>query len=474
MSVPHEIRQGKIMALAIVGVALTVFAGRSREMYVTPPGGYGTNNPPFTNWADAATNIQWAVSAATNGEVVWVTNGEYVLTNQIVITNGITLQSVNGRNYTFLNGNRDATSNRCVLLSNVSAIVRGFCISNGGNSTLSGGGVYCYNGILSDCLVTLNLATNGGGIRLVNGTITNCTVITNQSTGRSYGSEGGGGIYAKGGSGYILNCDIISNYAYQCGGIMVSANGIYLIRGCHVLYNVAYMDCGGIFLSVASGGTDKTHVRECTISQNAARNNEGGGAYLWLSSGSHEALSFSNCLFSGNTARFGGGGCIMYGGLLCNCLFNSNIVTDANNMGGGIRTVRTGAIIRNCTIAGNSSQNTANGLMVTNAVQIVNSLVYSNIVYDLSTNGIFTNCCLQSTNNIAGTGNITNNPLFADFSGGNYRLQNNSPCINAGVNQDWMRTANDLGGYQRIDHFSGVVDMGCYEYLPQGMMFSVP
>jgi len=37
-----------------------------------------------------------------------------------------------------------------------------------------------------------------------------------------------------------------------------------------------------------------------------------------------------------------------------------------------------------------------------------------------------------------------------------------------------MTGAVDLDGHSRIDRFSGVVDMGCYEYLPQGFMFSAP
>jgi len=37
-----------------------------------------------------------------------------------------------------------------------------------------------------------------------------------------------------------------------------------------------------------------------------------------------------------------------------------------------------------------------------------------------------------------------------------------------------MNGAFDLDGHSRIDRFSGVVDMGCYEYLPAGTMYSVP
>jgi hypothetical protein len=42
------------------------------------------------------------------------------------------------------------------------------------------------------------------------------------------------------------------------------------------------------------------------------------------------------------------------------------------------------------------------------------------------------------------------------------------------MNQNWMTGAVDLDGHRRIGRFSGVVDMGCDEYLPQGMIISVP
>ena len=60
-----------------------------------------------------------------------------------------------------------------------------------------------------------------------------------------------------------------------------------------------------------------------------------------------------------------------------------------------------------------------------------------------------------------GTGNITNAPLFVDADGGNYRLSEGSPCINAGGTFDWMADCTDLDGYPRVGR--GRVDMGAYE-----------
>ena len=53
----------------------------------------------------------------------------------------------------------------------------------------------------------------------------------------------------------------------------------------------------------------------------------------------------------------------------------------------------------------------------------------------------------------------------------NVRLQAGSPCINAGIKREWMTGALDLDGRTRIDRFSDKVDMGAYEYIPQGMLF---
>jgi len=44
----------------------------------------------------------------------------------------------------------------------------------------------------------------------------------------------------------------------------------------------------------------------------------------------------------------------------------------------------------------------------------------------------------------------------------------------AGANQAWMTGTVDLDRRSRIDRFSGLVDMGAYEYIPQGIMFSAP
>jgi hypothetical protein len=61
-----------------------------------------------------------------------------------------------------------------------------------------------------------------------------------------------------------------------------------------------------------------------------------------------------------------------------------------------------------------------------------------------------------------------------DWTSGDYHLAQGSPCINSGTNCGWMTGAFDLDGHYRLDRYSGLVDMGCYEYIPAGTMYPIP
>ena len=125
---------------------------------------------PYTNWLTAATNIQAAVDAAAEGDLVLVTNGIYasggrivsgLQTNRVVIDKAITVQSVNGAAATILRG---GTQMRCAYLAS-NAVLSGFTITNGHARTTgnliteqSGGGIWCEIGATIDsCLVVSNV-----------------------------------------------------------------------------------------------------------------------------------------------------------------------------------------------------------------------------------------------------------------------------------------------------------------------------
>ena len=56
---------------------------------------------------------------------------------------------------------------------------------------------------------------------------------------------------------------------------------------------------------------------------------------------------------------------------------------------------------------------------------------------------------------------FTNAPLFVDLANGDFRLQSNSPCINAGRNS-YSTGSIDFSGNLRIA--GGTVDVGAYEF----------
>ncbi len=98
-----------------------------------------SSNPvaPYTDWSSAATNIQNAVDAATNGDLILVTNGVFNTgqtlvsgaggLNRLAVTKPVTVQSVNGPAVTVIQGyiTNGPSAGRCVDLA-TNATLSGF------------------------------------------------------------------------------------------------------------------------------------------------------------------------------------------------------------------------------------------------------------------------------------------------------------------------------------------------------------
>src|SRR5258708_3841773 len=131
----------------IAGVSLFLAANcPAATLYVDLNSANAT--PPYADWSTAATNIQDAVDASSDGDLILVTNGIYAtggrvvygsLTNRVVINKAVTVQSVNGAALTailgFANNGSGVPTNgdnavRCVYLTNNAAFI-GFTLAFG-------------------------------------------------------------------------------------------------------------------------------------------------------------------------------------------------------------------------------------------------------------------------------------------------------------------------------------------------------
>jgi len=136
----------------------------------------------------------------------------------------------------------------------------------------------------------------------------------------------------------------------------------------------------------------------------------------------------------------------------------------AASSGGGA----TRGTLNNCTIIGNSASTYGGGVDGSSDGVLNNCIVFfnnapANANYfrgSFNAYGSVNYCCTIpfSTN---GIDNITNDPTFVNAAAGDYHLQSNSPCINAG-NNAYVSGTNDLDGNPRIK--GGTVDAGAYEY----------
>lgn len=366
----HHAGMGAILSLCLM---LNAGAGLAVTRYVSTNGAHIS---PYTNWADASTNIARALVASSDGDVIIVSNGVHYCYR---LSPGISLEirSLNGPEVTAIDNSRSWG-----LLLNKTSTVDGFTIQNGSNVNSSSMLLY-ENTTVKNCIFKDNFAYRGGALQIATDSIvSNCLFVGNTGINR------GGAIY------------VYSGYS-------------------NVIYN-------------------------CTLYDNRCTNGSGGAIHV-------------------------------NGGVECrNLLIYSN--RSDTDTGGGINAT-TNTMIRNCTIVYNHSSSHGGG--VHGSAGAYNSIIFSNNAIgsawdNWSSSASFTNCCIgwQSSPDILGENNITNDPAFIAPLDGNFQLKRGSPCINSGVNQPWMADAIDLGGRQRILY--GTVDRGAYEYfVDAGTIFTL-
>ncbi|MFA7159408.1 MAG: hypothetical protein WC299_08910, partial [Kiritimatiellia bacterium] len=299
--------------------------------------------------------------------------------------------------------------------------------------------------------------------------VRNCSILNGSNR---FGSVGGGSIYSvqSAGSGYhtiLTNCDIVDNWSTArnyCGGWLNNGKGT--VANCLFAGNgiAPYTDRGFGFGMFATGT-----VRNCRFERHIQ------GGYWGIALGLGKDVLVENCAFVSNR----GPNCASIfienasNIVVRNCLFSHN---GASAQGGAFYLTSSKVTIENCTIVSNKSglylRNTGGN---TGTVILVNNIICSNNAnFDGIVNYLYaTNNCSSTALGAYGPNNTTASPQFMDFAGKDFRLSAQSPCINSGLNQPWMGDFKDLDGHVRQDIFSRMVDRGCYEYLPRGVMFKI-
>lgn len=508
-------------------VAAALSAGATT--YYVATNGHHQNS--FSNWYDAATTIQAAVNASgAGGNTIMISNGMYYGTDAEVVysaRNVINLQRAN-----IVRG--FSTNPADVVIDgrwSQGITNRGAFVGSGGTLaylTISnccagdGGGVMMHSsygaGTVSNCIITCNRSTNlvdaysgGGGVKLywigqiLDSTISanvaansggglsihggagvavkNCAIYDNTSSGMMNNSyRGGGGIYAYDAT-IISNCTIFHNRA-QYGVRAYDGGGLYIERVVRVIDCVISNNLvtgggigGGVAAELLTG-----YMTRCTVVANTNIGGDGGGLYLGAGGTSQSSYTglVTQCTIRDNVAR-NGGGVYHFNCLMRSCLITGNTAT---NKGGGYRSTGVTnsywrATLENCTIVSNTALVAGGGAYIWDGGFLRNAIIYGNAAPSASNWTVegasaysFDNGCTAPLTGLTGTNNIAGPPGFVGAANGNYRLASGSPCIDTGTNVSWMAGDVDLDGKPRLDRWISQVDMGTYEYVKPGTVFT--
>jgi len=283
-------------------------------------------------------------------------------------------------------------------------------------TTCDDGGIICLDGsspVVTDCSITANEAKVGGGVALENNcspTFTRCDISGNTA-------PVAGGVYVMNGSSPVFDqCTIDDNFLNTLngkgGGVAVTSAQITL-TDCTVNRNVSSGVGGGIHLE-----DDAYLLAQSTRIQDnstTADYGSGGGIYAEIAE-----IDLYGCTITGNSAPGAdsdGGGILLFStgaATIENCTIADN--GTVTGRGGGISCWFANPVIKNTIIASNGPGQGLSCVGGTGIPQVICTDLWGNADGD----GI---CGVDST------GNFSANPLFCDLAGGDFTLDEASPCL---------------------------------------------
>lgn len=276
-----------------------------REAYVrvAPPVAHvstsGASVIPYDTWATAATNIHDAVAMSTDGGLILVSNGTYLVSSPIEIHEGLTLRGLNGPAATTIRRRGDSNSGLLHVTSS-GAVIEGFTIREANRAPV----VHLNTGgSISDCVIRDNITPfqdrEGAGLRITGAaTARNCIIINNHNQSTTTTGSSGGGVHMEGIGGLVEAC-IITNNLVGGGTGPGYGGGVYMtgdntLRNCLVAFNTHDVYAAGVY---SSGGT----VESCTIVSNVnTRATRSTGATSTVGGILAEGATVRNSIIHGN------------------------------------------------------------------------------------------------------------------------------------------------------------------------------
>lgn len=417
-----------------------------------------------TSWTNAFTSFQDGLSAACDGDSIWVAEGTYVGNftksdgNEFVLLGGFNGTETDASqrdweaNPVVLDG--DSLGSVLTVISSVSnSVIDGFTLQNGAGSQ-AGVRIDAVDIELSNLIIQDNVSTgsNAGGLRLTNDqdiTLENVQILNNSASGY-------GGTYVNvtnAGATLTLNNCTVSNNSNSSG------------------FNIARLQADKVVMENTISEYNTTangsnfYVLADTIEVNKSVFN-GNDTRAGAIAPEGDACTISNCVFTDNTASYVGGAIYTEYSLTDMTLVNSTFYGNSAQYGGAYYYSENGGIgeVTNCIFRNNTA---TVGSYPDIDVDSYNgggasTLNISYCAMDVMPN---TPTGVTITNNLAyGT-----NPLFVDVSelsgldeiwmtsDDGLRLDCASPCIAAGTSIASVST--DILGLQR----GSTPDMGAYE-----------
>ncbi len=399
-----------------------------------------------------APTIQIAINLSSSGDEVIVAPGIYF---EAINLSGktLTIRSSAGPQTTIIDAFGQFTPVvRIIAGEGSTTLIEGFTLRNGQATSAAPG-------------------DRGGGIRTENTspTIRNCTIANCTAVF-------GGGSYSNAGSPKFEGCVFINNNATSWGGGAYLNNASATLTDCTLEGNDAQILGGGIRVS---GGT--CVITRCTLLNNSSLT-EGGA----IEAEGTAQLTVKDSWFEGNSCGDAGdngrGGAIHIAGTTSSAAITNSVFFNntCNRFGGALYAARP-IVARNCTFYGNLAATNNQGVVGAASGTLQNCIAWNN-----GPNSTISNLATYSNieGGFAGTGNIggdsSDAPLFVDAANGDLRLLAGSPGIDAGNTallppslnldlDDNPRVVNGLAsGATGVPVFGYFVDMGAFEYQPQG------